>query len=51
MIKKTLGRSTPPGVIITDPVLLGSLRLSPEAKARIEELERPRAWRPPIVLD
>lgn len=38
------------GVVITDPRILDSLRLSPEAKARIEEIERPRAPRRPVIL-
>lgn len=51
MIGKRLTRITPEGVIIKDPDMLARLRLSPEAAARIEQLERPSPWRPPIVMD
>jgi hypothetical protein len=44
------GANSGKGVIITDRRLLDSLRLSPEAKARIEELERPRAPTRPIIM-
>jgi hypothetical protein len=50
MIGKSVRRASP-GVIIKDPKLLASLRLSPEARAEIERMERPRPWTPPIVLD
>lgn len=50
MIGKSV-RKASPGVIIRDPKLLAALRLSPEARAEIERMERPRPWTPPIILD
>jgi hypothetical protein len=38
--RRTILRRTNPGVVITDPELLASLRLSPEAIAKIERMER-----------
>ncbi len=44
------GANSGKGVIITDRKLLDSLRPSPEAKARIEEFERPRAPTRPVIM-
>jgi hypothetical protein len=54
MERRTIPKTgdVPGRVVITDPDLLASLRLSPEARERIERLERAQmAPRPRIVLD